>query len=72
MYHNDPAAALHARHGESEAMIAIDALSILASRLPPRVLGLVLEWASEHQAELRVNWELARRNEPLCVIEPLR
>jgi hypothetical protein len=40
--------------------------------LSPRVLGLVVEWASAHQIELREDWELARALSPLKRIEPLR
>lgn len=39
--------------------------------LAPRVLGLVIEWASAHQAELLQNWELARQQESLISIQPL-
>jgi hypothetical protein len=31
-------------------------------------LGLVIEWAAQHRAELRANWEAARRHEPLSQI----
>jgi protein-histidine pros-kinase len=39
--------------------------------VPPRVQGLVLEWAALHQAELREDWALARKGEPLKSIAPL-
>jgi hypothetical protein len=32
---------------------------------------MVLEWALEHRQELKENWELALRHEPLKKIEPL-
>ena len=53
-------------------MIGIDDVHLLQGKLPPRVLGLVTEWAAQHQDELRENWELARRQLPLRDIEPLR
>jgi hypothetical protein len=42
----------HARYSGHKAKIAMDPLRILEGRLPPRVLGLVLEWASSHRQEL--------------------
>jgi hypothetical protein len=39
--HNPPH--FHARYGEYKAEIAIETLSVIAGRLPPRVLGLVME-----------------------------
>lgn len=73
MYHNDHEPPhFHARYGSAEALIAIDSLSVLKGRLPPRVLGLVLEWAVQHESELRENWTLARQQVPLRSIEPLK
>ena len=46
--HNPPH--FHARYGEYRVEIAIDTLSVLVGRLPPRVLGLVIEWAALHRA----------------------
>jgi hypothetical protein len=46
-------------------------LTILEGVLPPRVRGLVIEWAALHQPELMVDWERARRMEPLNPITPL-
>jgi len=52
-------------------VISLEPLAILTGRLPPRVLGLVFEWATVHRAELCANWELAQRFEPLNMIDPL-
>ncbi|MEX2374312.1 MAG: DUF4160 domain-containing protein [Dehalococcoidia bacterium] len=41
-------------------------------RLPPRALGLVIEWAALHRTELEDAWRKASDNEPLDPIEPLR
>jgi len=30
---------------------------IIAGDLPPRALGMVVEWASQHQDELKELWE---------------
>jgi hypothetical protein len=61
----------HVRYGECEASVSIDELMVIEGRLPPRVRGLVIEWASLHQAELRRNWAAAEKDRPLRKIEPL-
>jgi hypothetical protein len=58
-------------YGEFEAEILIDDLSVDVGYLPPRVLGLVTEWAFIHKDELVENWELGRKGEPLRQIAPL-
>jgi hypothetical protein len=68
--HNPPH--FHAVYGDSEALIEIGGLSVFAGRLPPRVLGLVMEWASQHQAELLNDWTRAQAHDPLEAIEPLQ
>jgi hypothetical protein len=50
--------------------VRIDSLTVLQGDLPPRVLGLVFEWASRHRDELHANWELARQGRPLRPIDP--
>ena len=67
--HNPPY--FHERYGEYKVEIAIQSLSVLAGKLPPRAMGLVMEWASCHQDELMADWELARQSAELKRIEPL-
>ncbi len=67
--HNPPH--FHARYGDHRAEIAIETLSIIAGKLPPRVLGLVMEWGALHRQELIEDWELARRQVELKRIAPL-
>jgi hypothetical protein len=67
--HNPPH--FHAIYGDVEALVEIRALSVFAGRLPPRVLGLVLEWAALHQEELLTDWGRAQRHNPLVRIDPL-
>ena len=62
----------HAIYGDDEALITIEELYILSGRLAPRPLGLVVEWASLHQEELRHVWEQAISQQPLDKIEPLK
>ena len=62
----------HAVYGGEQAAITIEDLRVLSGRLPPRATGLVIEWATLHQEELRNIWRRAENLEPLGVIEPLR
>lgn len=62
----------HARYGGQKASIAVGDLSVLAGSLPPRALGLVVEWGALHQEELEAAWRKASRNETLDAIEPLK
>ncbi|MBD3347094.1 MAG: hypothetical protein GF401_18725 [Chitinivibrionales bacterium] len=43
----------------------------MEGRLPPRVLGLVVEWAANHREELLSDREKARNEQPLTPIKPL-
>ena len=62
----------HAIYGDDEALVMIENLSILSGRLTPRTMGLVVEWASLHQEELRHVWAQAMSHEALDRIEPLK
>ena len=68
--HNPPH--FHAVYGEYEAQIKIAGLTVFAGYLPPRALGLVMEWASMHGKELKKAWEQARSSQKLDKIEPLK
>ena len=68
--HNPPH--FHAIYGEYEVLIDISTLAVFAGNLPPRAIGLVIEWATQHQDELLNNWERARVQETLSKIEPLK
>jgi hypothetical protein len=46
-------------------------LEVRDGRLPKRALALVLEWAVDHREELRENWRLGEKHEPLKRIDPL-
>jgi hypothetical protein len=46
MFYNDHVPPhFHARYGEHKVEIAIESIAILAGSLPPRALGLLMEWA---------------------------
>ena len=68
--HNPPH--FHARYGGEKVAIDIRTLQVLEGRIAPRALGLVIEWASQHQDELLANWELVGKDEQPGKIEPLR
>jgi hypothetical protein len=44
--HNPPH--FHALYGEYEVLININSFAVFAGKLPPRALGLVIEWATQH------------------------
>ena len=67
--HNPPH--FHAEYGSDLALIDIRNLSVFSGRLPPRVMGLVIEWATIHQQDLVVDWERARSQKDLLKIAPL-
>jgi len=61
----------HALYGGQEVLIAIETLAVLAGELPPRAMGLVMEWAQMHRAELARDWAQAQAHQPLDSIPPL-
>ena len=46
----------HAEYGEDGVVVRIDNLAVLAGHLPPRAMGLLIEWATLHQEELFEQW----------------
>jgi hypothetical protein len=72
MYYNDHAPPhFHVRYGKQKAVIGIDPVELLEGKLSPKAKSLVLEWAEAHQAELIADWDLARQQAPLNMIDPL-
>jgi hypothetical protein len=67
--HNPPH--FHAEYGGDVALIGILNLSVFSGRLPPRAMGLVIEWATIHQQELLNDWNRARAQQDLLKIAPL-
>ena len=64
----------HAYYGEYAAQIRIDDFGVESVYLPPKAIGLVVEWASLHKAELFVNWNnLSEKGSGISEkIEPLK
>jgi hypothetical protein len=52
-------------------VIDIESLALIAGQLPARARGLVIEWATLHQDELREAFRRAEAMEPPGKIEPL-
>jgi hypothetical protein len=61
----------HVFYAGDSAVFAIEPARLLRGSLPPRALGLVVEWASLRTAELLDDWDRSRLGEPLQRIEPL-
>jgi len=72
MYHDDHNPPhFHVEYGNYKALIQIENFSLLKGDLPPRALGLVMEWTSLHKDELLQEWNLAEEKKPLFRIQPL-
>ncbi len=63
---------IHARYQGDSASIAIDDGEVLAGKLPPKQLRMVLAWVDIHKDELLADWEIAVVGEEPFRIEPLR
>jgi uncharacterized protein DUF4160 len=51
--------------------VLIQSLGLLEGTLPPKVMSLVVEWASLHRQELLENWEGLRSSGKFKKIDPL-
>jgi len=72
MYWNDHQPPhFHACYAENEVVIRLETLEVAAGSLPRRAMGLLLEWAGEHRAELRENWKRVHSQQPILPIAPL-
>ena len=67
--HNPPH--LYAKYGSDKVSIGIDGLTISDGSLPPRAMGLVIEWATCHRKECLNVWQQAKDNQQPNKIEPL-
>ncbi len=68
--HNPPH--FHAIYNDSKAVISINDFSLLEGDLPPKAMGLVMEWATIHKNDLLKDWELAKQMQTLFPIVPLQ
>jgi len=67
--HNPPH--FHAWYNEFRGQIKISDFTIMEGKLPPRVTGMIVEWATLHQVELMENWRRCKELLPLMKIDPL-
>jgi hypothetical protein len=67
--HNPPH--FHIKYNDYRAIIQIDNLAIIDGNLPPKVLSLVVEWASIHNSEIMDNWNSIVSTGEFKKIEPL-
>ena len=70
-YDDHPPPHFHVRYAEFEAVMRIDNFTLTEGRLPPRALGLVVEWAAIHQTELLRNWKAVALGRRIRKIAPL-
>ncbi|MCH8046653.1 MAG: DUF4160 domain-containing protein [Planctomycetes bacterium] len=72
MYYNDHNPPhFHAEYGDANLVVSIESLAVIEGRLPRRATGMVMEWAAQHQTELRNAWDQARNMDPLDRVDPL-
>ena len=61
----------HAIYNEFTAQVSIHNPAVIRGKLPPRVLGYVIEWAALHEDELTRCWDAARTDQAIEKIAPL-
>jgi len=72
MYYNDhDPPHFHARYGSRKAKILIDPPTLIDGDLPPRALGMAMEWAALHRDELLENFAAIMAHRAPRKIEPL-
>lgn len=62
----------HATYGGHEVIVSINDIELISGNIPAKQLKMLLGWAAFHQEELKENWELARKQQDLFAIEPLK
>jgi hypothetical protein len=55
-YNDHPPPRFYVRYAEQRAIVAIESPALLEGSLSPRALGLVMEWAAAHRADLSEDW----------------
>ena len=73
MYYDDHAPPhFHAEYGGDIAVVDIQTLLVMGGDLPPRALGMVVEWGALYRKELLEDWDLASAYQPLRRLPPLK
>ncbi|MDI6766867.1 MAG: DUF4160 domain-containing protein [Bacteroidota bacterium] len=70
-YEDHLPAHFHAEYEEFEALIDIARQMVFAGSLPPRALGMVIEWTTIHHGELIGIWDDIHNFKPAGKIAPL-
>ena len=71
IYHNDHSPAhFHVIHSAGAARVGIESLALLQGDLSGRARKRVMEWARQHQSELRLAWQYAQDGQPPGKIAP--
>ena len=70
-YADHPPPHFHALYAGQRATIDIETFALIDGELPARARGLVIEWATLHQDELREAFRLAAAMEAPPKIAPL-
>lgn len=73
MYYDDHAPPhFHAEYDGDLVVIDIQTLLVMGGELPPRALGMVVEWGVLYRKELLEDWDLASAYQPLRKLPPLK
>lgn len=67
--HNPPH--FHAFYNDFKALFSIEPLEMIEGDLPPRIHGIVIEWASMHKDDLFDNWNRLQNQLKPKKIKPL-
>jgi len=67
--HNPPH--FHVKYNNHRASISINDFKMMDGNLPPRILGLVMEWAGLYKKELMENWNMVQETGKYIKIDPL-
>jgi hypothetical protein len=70
-YRDHGPAHIHVEYCGAEVLLCIDTLQVLRGSIPPRALGLVVEWAVRHREEIQECWKSAQIGSPPKRISPL-
>jgi hypothetical protein len=71
-FREHPPPHFHAEYGDEEALIDIRTLTVIDGHLSSRSLGMVIEWASQHQTGLMDLWLRAQGQQSLYKLPPLK
>lgn len=71
-FSDHPPPHFHAKYQGKDGVFDIETLALIEGSVQPRVRALVVEWAAQHQEDLRRAWEQARSGRAIDPIAPLQ